>query len=280
MITNEIKKITDETFELPLIIRSDEEGWIPTFDLWTTKIYEDTSYIESIQNFRAKLMDYSTKEINQRIGYYDGTNLVIYWKTLVDTIDLVKINKIYNGKLRACSWQKRYCTYFGIRSDMPWLHTAILECDKLDYVIHHINGVSLDNRRRNLHILPKREHDSINHPSLDERKIMFANPKEYWQKRKELAINEFITQLSLIITENGRNDFIAKFAKENLTLTKEILEIAKIYINLSSIKSSVSENRILNSHLDNDYLDAYEIEKYLKKEFPKNKIIEGQLKLI
>ena len=29
MITNEIKKITDETFELPLIIRSDEEGWIP-----------------------------------------------------------------------------------------------------------------------------------------------------------------------------------------------------------------------------------------------------------
>lgn len=247
--------------------------------MWTTKIIDDISYIECPQYFRTRLKNYSIEELNPKIGCYDGNNLTIYWKILIDIADLIKINKIYNGKLRACCWQKRYCTYFGTSSDTPWLHSIILECDRLGYVVHHINGVSVDNRRQNLHILPKNEHDSINHSMLDERKLMFADPQAYWQTRKETAINQFINQLTLIIIDEGRIAFITKFAKENITLTKEILELAKIYINLSSIKSKVLENRILNPHLDTNYLDAYEIEKYLKKSLPKDKIMESQLKL-
>ncbi len=279
MITNTIKRIEEKTIEVPLIIRANESNWVPTFDIWSTKINEDTSYIDCTQNFRSKLKNYSTTKIDFKIGHYDGNNLVIYWKALVDSADVVEINKIYSGKLRVCSWQRRYCTYFGTSSEKPWLHAVILGYNKPDYVVHHINCVSVDNRRKNLHLLPKKEHDSINHPLLPERKRMFANPKDYWRKRKMLAINEMVTQLALFITDEGRANYIAKFAEENRALTKEILEAAKIYINLSSIKSIPSKNRILNAHLTTEYLDTYEIEKHLKSKFLKSKKLEGQLKL-
>lgn len=160
---------------------------------------------------------------------------------------------------------------------MPWLHTVIADCNLPGYVVHHINGVSVDNRRKNLHILPKREHDSINHPGLKERKEMFANPAEYWKKRKNLAIDKFIIQLSLIITDEARSNFIAKFAEENLDLTKKILEAARFYLNLRSIKSTDSQNRSLNPHLSSDYIDAYELERFLLKNTPKSS--ENQLRL-
>lgn len=160
---------------------------------------------------------------------------------------------------------------------MPWLHSVIANYNNPGLVVHHINGVSIDNRQRNLHVLPKREHDSINHPLMAERKEMFTNPSEYWQKRKNLAIEKFIIELSLIITDETKNDFIARFAQENLELTKKILNAARIYINLSQIKSNNSENRSLNPNLSSDYLDSYEIEKFLRGNVPK--AAENQLRL-
>jgi hypothetical protein len=265
IITNTIKKINEEIIEIPLIIRSNQKGWVPTFDIWPTKIDEDTSFIDCTQNFRPKLKKYYIMEINPKIGYYDGINLFIFWKALVNTADLDKINRIYNGKLKATCWQNRYCTYYGTDNDMQRLHSVILYYYEQGYVIHHIDGVASDNRHRNLHILPKREHDSITHPCLDERKKMFADPQKYWRTRKILAIDQFVKELSLLIMNEWQGDFIAKFAEENIALAKEIMDAARIYFNLSHLKTKVSRNRELNFHLRSDYLDTYEIEKYLKK---------------
>jgi hypothetical protein len=285
MITNTISRIDNDIIEVPLIIRDDYEDaskdWIPTLDIWPTKIDGDTSYIDCTQSFRPNLKDYKVTEIDPRIGRYDWDNLVIYWKALVNSDDLHIINKAYKGKLRACIWQRRYAVYFSTGSKVPWLHSVIFDCNEPDHVKHHINGVSVDDRRENLHILPKVEHDSINHPTLDIRKQMFADPKEYWERRKVLAVNEFIKELALIITFDGQANFIAKFAEENMALAKEILEAAKLYINLSSVKTRDSRNRTLNPHLRPNYLDAYEMEKYLRKNALKSKSTEeGQLKLL
>jgi hypothetical protein len=279
MITNAIKKIDNGTIEIPVIVRADQEGWIPTFEIWSTKVDENTSYIDCTQSFRPKSKKYHTSEIDPRIGYYENNNLFIHWKSLVNNSDLDLINATYNGKLRICYWQNRYCVYFGTGSNLPWLHSTILEDSQPGDVKHHINGVPEDNRLQNLHRLPKREHDSINHPDLNERKLMFANPQEYWKMRKSVDIDKFITQLALIITFEGQAEFIAKFAKENIQLAREILQAARICINLNSVKPEKSKNRILNPHLSDDYLDAYEIEKYLRKYTPKSNVTEGQLKL-
>jgi hypothetical protein len=279
MITNQINRIDKKIIEVPLIIRDDYEGWVPTFDIWPTTIDEETSYIDSTQSFGAKLKHYKTTKIDPRIGYFENDNLVIYWKTLINSEDLEKVNSTFNGKLRGTCWKKRYCTYFTTDSSMPWLHSVIVGCDSPDKVVHHIDGVSLDNRRKNLHILPKREHDSINHPGLDVRKLMFANPEEYWKIRRQIAVNEFIRQLALIFTFEGQASFIAKFAKENEQLVKEILEAARFDMNLSSLQYMDSENRRLNSHLRPEYLDAYEIEKYLKKCAPKQNSSGEQIRL-
>lgn len=148
------------------------------------------------------------------------------------------------------------------------MHSIILEHHKNGHVVHHINGVSVDNRKQNLQILPKREHDGIDHVGLDERKKMFENPESYWRDRKRLAINDFLIEMSLIITEDVKDNFIGRFAEENIVLAKEILEAAKYYINLGQIHPHISENRKLNSHLGTDYLDTYEIGKYLMRYAP------------
>jgi len=97
---------------------------------------------------------------------------------------------------------------------------------------------------------------------------MFFDSQTYWQERKKLAITDFIVEMSLIIMDDARNDFVGKFAEENAALAKEILEVAKYHINLNHTSSKISENRRLNPHLENDYLDTYEIEKYLVKSSP------------
>jgi hypothetical protein len=127
--------------------------------------------------------------------------------------------------------------------------------------------------------LPKREHDSINHPNLDERKLMFANPEEYWKKRKEVAVNEFVMLLASVITSGNKGDLISIFAKQNMELAKEILKAAKTEINLLSVKPISNSNRDLNPHLRGTYLDTYEIEKFLKICVPKHSC-EGQLRLL
>jgi len=277
MISNKIVKIDDDKILVPVIVRSDQEGWVPSFELWQTKVEEGTSYIDCPQNFRNGVKLYHLEKLDNELGFYNQEQLVINWKALISDDAIHKINATYQGKLRACYWYKRYCVYFSQSSKMPWLHGTVLNSPE-GYVIHHINSVSVDNRNRNLHILPKREHDSITDPDLATRKIMFANPDSYHEQRKKRAIEDFITQMARIIVEEHRNQFIAKFALENIALTKEILEVAKIYLNLSTIKNKPTENRLLNQHLNQDYLDAYEIEKYLKGETPKN-INDNQLRL-
>lgn len=272
-ITNEIRKIYTDIIEVPVIIRHNQgenkEEWIPAFDIWSTKIDGDTSYIECTQRFRTKAKKYATNNIDSRIGYLDNDVLYIHWKALIDTSSIEYINKKYNGKLIVRDWQRRYCNYLSTSNKMPWIHAVVLDYLDIDkyiaegYVVHHVNGVSVDNRSKNLHILPKREHDSINHPQLDERRKMFANPQEYWRKRKVLAIQAFIKFLTFATNEE-KIEYIARFAKENMSLAKEILEVAKLYINLSSVKYKPSKNRVINPHLNPHYLDTYEMEKYLK----------------
>lgn len=217
--------------------------------------------------------------LNPNIGHFHDDNLVINWKALVDEEDIYTINNMYNGKLRACTWQRRYCTYYGGSQELPWLHSTILKQSDGNYVIHHISAVSSDNREKNLHILPKIEHDGINHPDIDERKKMFSDPEAYWIRKKEESINEFIKELSLIFTEEGKHQYIESFAKENLSLIREILIKARYDINLSMIKENKSRNRSLNSHLQSEYLDAYETINYLKKQKTKKQQVEGQMKI-
>lgn len=266
MITNEIKKLTADKTTIPLIVRSNMGDWIPGFESWETTITSETSAILCTQNFRAKIREYDVRNMDPQIGGFNNGNLVINWRALIDTSDLELINKIYNGRMRACTWQRRYCTYYATITTSPWLHAGLFEHELINFVVHHINAVSSDNRRKNLHLLHKPEHDGLNHPGLEERKIMFENPELYWKTKKEKIMDEFINEMSLIFLEKSKNEFIANFAKENLILTKEILERAKYDINLSSIRESQSNNRKINGHLSNDYLDAYETEKYLKKQ--------------
>lgn len=278
MITNIVKRIDEETLGIPVIVRTNKESWIPTFELWTTKINGNTSYIDCTQNFSTKLKKYEARNLDSQIGCVNNDILIIYWKTLIDTVSINEINNVYTGKLRVTNWQRRYCTYFTTNSKMPWLHSVILGVNEPEYVIHHINAVSADNRLKNLHILPKWEHDSINHPQLYERKKIFANPEKYWYEDKEMQISKFVSELSLIITDEGKNNFIANFATENMALTKEILEKAKIYFNLNAVKTKISKNRHLNFHLDINYLDSYELKKYLKV-YGSYKTEQKQLKL-
>jgi len=279
MLANKIIPVEQDEFSLPVIIRSNQEGWIPTFDLWSTKIKDEASYIDCSQIFRKNIKGYDPSPINPMIGHYSETgDLVIYWKALIDRASINEVNAAYHGKLRATSWQKRYCTYFSLGSSTPWLHSVVLDFVEADFVVHHINGVSADNRIKNLHILPKREHDGINHPGLEIRKAMFTNPDDYWQERKNLALNDFIKELSLIIIDESKSEFIAKFAKENKALALEILRQTKLDINLSQVRECKSANRLRNLHLPVSYLDTYEIEKYLRTEIIK-KSSEGQLRL-
>jgi len=280
MITNLVKKIDTDIIEVPVIVRAEEKGWVPTFDIWQTKVQGDISYIDCTQTFGTKSKKYQTTDVDPRVGYYNGQDLIIYWKALVDSADLGIINEIYKGKLRATSsWDGRYCTYFGKSSTEPRLHSVILPASEPNYVVHHINEVAVDNRRQNFHLLPKAEHDKINNSKLSERKKMFRDPESYWQARKRLDINDFIMAFANIISEDSRNEFIAKFAVENMDLVKEILEVAKLYINLSGVNPKKSKNRLLNQHLPNDYLDAYEIEKYLKAyELTLKRVEYGQIK--
>jgi len=169
---------------------------------------------------------------------------------------------LYNGKLRATCWPKRYCTYFSTGSNVPWLHSNLVK-HEIGYEIHHINGVSSDNRLENLHFLTKKEHNSLSHPLIDERKKMFLDPKTYWKKRKLQAIATFVLELGLIITEENRQKFIIEFAKFNLPLANEILSFSNLPINLTNIEHGKAQNRADNPHLPTDYLDAYEIEKYI-----------------
>lgn len=269
MISNTIFKLKAGTINVPIIVRAEMEGWVPKFDLWTTDVDNNTSYIDCTQNFGTKLKNYAHVPIDSEIGYYsDDGKLVIYWKAIIDSEDIHIIHDAFRGKLRGINWQKRYCTYFNTGSKSPWLHSVVLHHNTLGQVVHHINGVSVDNRKQNLHILSKIEHDSINHAKLEERKLMFEAPKEYWEHRKAAAIDNFINELNLIILRQYQEDFIGNFAVNNIELAKEILEIAKIYINLSGIRINPSKNRMLNSHLNKNYLDAYEIEKYLKQVAP------------
>lgn len=265
MISNEIKKLQSIKASIPLIVRSNIGDWVPGFETWDTTLTDETSSIICTQNFRTLIREYDTNNIDKKIGHFHNDNLVINWKALIDTADIEKLNKIYNGRLRACTWQKRYCTYYTTHSKDPWLHAALFEHELINFVVHHINAVSSDNRRKNIHLLHKIEHDGLNHPGLEERKLMFENPDLYWKKKREELMDEFINELSLIYIESSRNEFIANFAKENLKLTKQILEKAKYYINLGSIVELESNNRKINGHLTTDYLDAYETEKYLKK---------------
>lgn len=277
MISNIIKKIDEDIIEVPLLVRASQEGWVPDFDIWSTKISGDTSYIDCTQSFGAKLKHYATTDIDPRIGHFDGDNLIIYWKALIDSESIDVINSVYSGKLRATCWRERYCTYFATGSESPWLHTTILDNGNPGHVVHHIDYVSLDNRRQNLHILPKTEHDGISNPPLEERRLMFTDPQKYWQDRKKEAVERFIEELALIILFEQKAKFVAKFAKENLTLAKEILEAARFDISLRFVRNKPNTNRNLNQHLPADYLDAYEIEKYLKKFVPKPKT-EGQVR--
>lgn len=280
MISNAICKLNTGTINVPVIVRADIDEWVPTFDLWKTTVSKETSYIDCTQNFGTKLKNYIHTPINSEIGYYspDG-KLVIHWKAIIDTGDISLVHAAFNGKLRGINWQKRYCTYFNTGSRTPWLHSVILNHSTKGQVVHHINGVSVDNRKQNLHILPKIEHDSIDHPKLYERKMMFADPEAYWKQRRALAIDKFINELNLIIVKEYQKDFISKFAGSNIELAKEILELAKMYINLNNIHSQLSYNRLLNAHLNKDYLDAYEIEKYLKQNVPVSST-ENQLRLL
>lgn len=266
LITNEIKRLKALSTKIPLIVRSNEGDWVPAFEQWETTLTGDTSSIICSQNFRTLIREYDAKNIDPTIGHFHNDNLVIHWKALIDSEDIGQVNKIYDGKLRACTWQRRYCTYYTTKNSAPWLHAALFEHEFINFVVHHINAVSSDNRKRNLHLLPKPEHDGINHPGLEERKLMFENPDLYWKKKKEEAINAFINEIFLIAIENNRNEFIGNFAKENLMLAKEILKIAKYDINLGSIIENQSSNRKINGHLQTEYLDAYETEKYVKKQ--------------
>jgi hypothetical protein len=280
MISNTILKLKSGTLNVPIITRSNIDGWIPEFDLWTTNVGNNASFIDCTQNFGAKLQNYAHVPIDPEIGYYSNSGkLVIHWKAIIDSEDVNLIHDAFNGKLRGINWQKRYCTYFNTGSKSPWLHSVVLRHNTPGQVVHHINGVSVDNRKENLHILPKREHDSINHAKLEERKLMFENSEEYWQKRKAIAIDRFINELGLILLSNYQEDFVGNFAIDNIELAKEILEIAKININLSNVNVKSSKNRFLNSHLNSNYLDTYEIEKYLKRVVPKA-YPDGQLRLL
>ena len=62
MLSNEIIKVTNGIVKVPQLIRSEEEGWIPTFELWETVIDEDTSIILSPQEFRPVTKDYSQEK--------------------------------------------------------------------------------------------------------------------------------------------------------------------------------------------------------------------------
>ena len=266
MITNNIKEITNNIISVPSLVRADEEGWVPTFELWSTKIDTDTSYIECNQFFSPIKENFLKISYDEQIGYYNNEGkFIINWKALIDTEDISRVNAFYKGKIRGTTWRKRYCTYFGEGSHRPWLHSILFDFNLPGYEIHHSNGASFDNRKRNLHRLPASEHKAINHPGIEERKKMFADPAGYWQKRKAYLVEEFILELALITNDEARNDFIRRFAIENKELTIEILEVAKIMIRLNGIKNEKSENRRLNPHLSKDYLDAYDLDKYLNK---------------
>jgi hypothetical protein len=266
MITNPIKTCDSTRLEIPQIVRVDTNDWIPSFDLWSTETYSDTCYIECTQRFGAKLKNYIHSPIDPKIGYYDASDkLVVHWKAIIDIDSINLIHNAFRGKLRGICWQKRYCVYYNTGSKTPWLHSVIMEQFTPNYVVHHVNGVSSDNRKQNLHVLPKKEHDSINHPTLLERKKMFENPTQYWNERRTKAILSLLNELELITSFEHQANFIDSFARNNLALAKEILLLAQLSINLSHIKTSASSSRTMNSHLPNNYLDTYEIEQFLIK---------------
>jgi len=268
MLSNKTHQITSSVFEFPILTRADTDGWLHSFDLWETTI-NDASYIACPQKFGPTQQ--SDIVTNPKIGHYKNNELFIHWKALIDTEDMDLVHSAYNGRLRACYWRRRYCVYFAGGNNRTWLHSAVLNFIENGNVVHHINSVSIDNRKKNLQIMDKIEHDTIDHPKLDEREIMLTDPDKYWKQRKEQAIQDFIFEISLILNDDEKNNFVGEFARHNLILASDILDIIRMDVNLQRFRYQPSETRILNPHLSDDYLDSYEIEKYLKLTKPKTK---------
>lgn len=265
MIKNKIVTLEEGIIKVPVIVRSPKGDWMPAFEMWETKVKEGDLAILRTQSFRKNIKDFDTESVTNEIGYFKGEDLYVKWITLINKKSLQTVNEYYSGYLTACSWQRRYCVYFGAGSNTKWLHSIVSDKISPDYVDHHINGVSLDNRNTNLHNLKKIDHDSINHPGVEERKIMFKDPDLYWKTKKEELMEEFTHIIRFLHTEEGIRDFIENFGVANLALTKELLKRSQRNLNLAGLVEKTAESRILNPQLSDDYLSSYEMEKYIKK---------------
>ncbi|MDD3392789.1 MAG: hypothetical protein PHE54_04545 [Bacilli bacterium] len=78
MISNRIVLSEDNKIAIPVIVRSDKEGWIPNFELWETFVERDTCYIECTQRFRKLENSYDITKIDEKVGMFNKKTLMIY----------------------------------------------------------------------------------------------------------------------------------------------------------------------------------------------------------
>lgn len=189
------------------------------------------------------------------------------WKILVDQNKLNLINEKMSGTLGVTKWNRRYSTYVRGTGNYTWLHSIIMGGSVGGQIDHHINGISNDNRIRNLQRLNKKLHDSINHADLEERKKMFCDFDEFYQE--EFADNllktaDYYKNYLLFSDERTRKEVVCQMYKTfNPRLLKEIFEIISLSItNLdleSTAKYTPHRSIVDNQHLSNEYLDCFEM---------------------